>query len=329
MATHFSKGSSPRYNEEGESQQAPDAQRLAQITHSTDGLGLRLASNSAPGAALEKLGTRPLRPRTRRQTLWARALANPGEATGVCASGRGARTEYEGGDDQTPAASAQPRPAAAAPLRPLPAPCPRSVLTHRRRLRRKFGGAAGAAAKLLDALRRRRRRRRRRGRGLRRRGSGGGGAPRGASRGGRRRPGPAGLRRPRLRLRAPRAAPTPGGGTRGRLWLGSDTFSRLLPRTPASGSAQRDSSSGLERRVSEGSEPWRELPTAHTHLRADGRAEIDEKTEAQIGEETSSAYTASKSFQEQTVKKMLNQVWNLDQSSSLSLFILVCLVEES
>lgn len=173
-------------------------------------------------------------------------------------------------DAQTPAASAQPRPAAAAPLRPLPAPCPRSVLTHRRRLLRKFGGAAGAAAKLLDALRRRRRR----GRGLRRRGSGGGGAPRGASRGGRRRPGPAGLRRPRLRLRAPRAAPTPGGGARGRLWLGSDTFSRLLPRTPASGSAQRDSSSGLERRVTEGSEPWRELPTAHTHLRAGGRAEI-------------------------------------------------------
>ena len=55
----------------------------------------------------------------------------------------------------------------------------------------------------------------------------------------------------------------------------------------------------------------------------------DEKTEAQIGEETSSAYTASKSFQERTVKKMLNQVWNLDQSGSMSLFILLSLVEES
>ncbi|XP_058579553.1 uncharacterized protein LOC131508587 [Neofelis nebulosa] len=364
MATHFSKGSSPRYNEEvvrpswacrrplavvsmlpiedpgdaepgasprvvmwfesgllglktlGESQQAPDAQRLAQITHSTDGLGLRLASNSAPGAALEKLGTRPLRPRTRRQTLWARALANPGEATGPPSAptlrppAPEVRAAPQGCPDPSGQRTASPRRCgpAAAPARALPAPCPRSVLTHRRRLRRKFGGAAGAAAKLLDALRRRRRRRRRRrGRGLRRRGSGGGGAPRGASQGGRRRPGPAGLRRPRLRLRAPRAAPTPGGGARGRLWLGSDTFSRLLPRTPASSSAQRDSSSGLERRVSEGSEPWRELPTAHTYLRAGGRAEIDEKTEAQIGEETSSAYTASKSFQEQTVKKMLNQ----------------------
>ncbi|XP_053752694.1 uncharacterized protein LOC128775461 [Panthera pardus] len=260
MATHFSKGSSPRYNEEVVRPSWACRRPLAVVSM------LPIEDPGPPSAPT----LRPPAPEVR-------------AAPQGCPDPSGQRT-------------ASPRRCG---------PCPRSVLTHRRRLRRKFGGAAGAAAKLLDALRRRRRRRR--GRGLRRRGSGGGGAPRGASRGGRRRPGPAGLRRPRLRLRAPRAAPTPGGGARGRLWLGSDTFSRLLPRTPASVSAQRDSSSGLERRVSEGSEPWRELPTAHTHLRADGRAEIDEKTEAQIGEETSSAYTASKSFQEQTVKKMLNQ----------------------
>lgn len=55
----------------------------------------------------------------------------------------------------------------------------------------------------------------------------------------------------------------------------------------------------------------------------------DEKREARIGEETASGYTASKSFQDQMVRKQLNWVWNLDWPGSISLFLLLCFVEES
>lgn len=55
----------------------------------------------------------------------------------------------------------------------------------------------------------------------------------------------------------------------------------------------------------------------------------DEKSEAQIGEETGSGYTASKSFQDQMVRKQLNQVWNLDWPGSPSLFLLLCFLEAS
>lgn len=54
-----------------------------------------------------------------------------------------------------------------------------------------------------------------------------------------------------------------------------------------------------------------------------------EKTEAQIGEDNCSKYTVSKSFQDQTFRKKLNQVWNLNLSGSTGLFLLLYFVEET
>lgn len=186
-----------------------------------------------------------------------------------------------GQDARTQARAAAQRLAPPPPPRsgPLPAPCPLSAPTHRRRLRGKFGGAAAATARLLGA------RWRRGAQGAdpeagRRGRSRAEGAARGEA--GRRRPGPRACRSPPPAPRAA-AAPAPAGGARG-----ATSLPPLPPRGPRGGPERPCLGPGSGARLlgwgasgERSPEAGRELPPPRAHLRA--RPEVSQPEEARSG----------------------------------------------